>query len=847
MKKILFLLIFLAYSFAGFSSHWVTINSPAPAPAKTQLVSSTVDRSVIHITLDGFSLAEINTPKGPANMVTVDKATPILESGAPDLPKITTSLIIPDLAEMSTRIIASSYRDFENIVVAPSKGVIMRDQDPATVPFLYGQSYETDKFYPGLITDTRTPYIIRDFRGQTVIVYPFQYNPVTKILRVYYDITVELYKSGETGVNPFYRTSSETRIHPEFRSVYYDQFLNPQAPTYTPLDEYGRLLIICHGAFMTAMQPYIDWKNSIGYPTEIVDVASIGTTASAIKTYISDYYNANNDLTFVLLVGDAPQIPTNQGGGLGGPSDNAYGYIVGNDHYADVFIGRFSAENIGHVETQVQRTIEYESDPVLRTDDWYTSVIGIASNLGPGDDNEYDYQHIRNQQTKMLNFTYTWNPEFFDGSQGGNDAAGNPNSTQVATAVNDGASLILYCGHGANTSWTTSGFNNSNVNALTNQGKLPFIWSVACVNGAFMTGTCFAEAWLRATKDGQPTGAIAFLGSTINQSWDSPMAGQDEMTDILVETYPTNIKRTFAGLSINGCMKMIDAYGNDGQNMADTWTVFGDPSITVRTANPDTLLVTHDPSLMVGDTSLTVYCNATGARVTVSLNDTILGTALIADSTSVITFPALQNAGDTLHLVVNGFNDIPYIAEIPVNATATVIASFTGFPTTLFEFDTVHFVDGSTGGASSWLWSFSGGNPSTSTEQNPAVVYENDGTYDVQLIAGNGTNYDTLIRYAYIHVDFPTSIGKESQTLTCSVTPNPGNGSFILNISNVQQDQVNIQVYNMVGNTVYQETNIPVNGSLKKNVNLTNLSQGIYFLKVKGSETTLTQKIMIQR
>jgi len=847
MKKILFLLIFLAYTFAGFSSHWVTINSATPSPAKTQLVSSTGETSIVHFTLDGFSLTEINTPKGLANSITVDKLTPILEGGAPDLPKIASSLIIPDLAEMSIRVISSSYRDFDNMVIAPSKGNIMRDTDPASVPFQYGKSYETNNFFPGSLTGTRTPYIVRDFRGQTILVYPFQYNPVTKILRVYYDITVELYKSGETGENPFYRTSGETRIHPEFRVVYFNQFLNAQSPDYTPVGEYGRILVISHGPFMSAMQPWVSWKSSIGYPTEIVDVASIGSTASVIKTYIANYYSEHSDLVFVLLVGDAPQIPTNQGGGLGGPSDNAYGYLVGNDHYSDVFIGRFSAENLAQVETQVQRSIDYESNPQLRTDDWYTSVIGIASNQGPGDDGELDYQHIRNQQTKLLAYTYTWNPELFDGSQGGNDAPGNPTTTQVATAVNEGSSLIIYCGHGSTTSWGTSGFSNSNVNTLTNQDKLPFIWSVACVNGEFMNTTCFAEAWLRATKNSQPTGAIAFLGATINQSWNPPMAGQDEMTDILVETYPNNIKRTFAGLSINGCMKMIDQYGTDGRDMADTWTVFGDPTLVVRTANPDTMLVAHNTSFIIGDTTITVLCNLPGARVTVSLHDSILATDLIADSTLTLNFAPLQTEGDTVHLLVFAYNYIPYYAEILVNGAAPLIADFTGSPTTLFEFDTVNFVDGSIGGASSWLWSFSGGNPSTSTEQNPAVVYENDGAYDVQLIVGNGSTYDTLIKVGYIHVDFPSSAGNEVRNLTCSVTPNPGNGSFILNILNGQQDQVNIQVYNMVGNTVYQETNIPVNGSLKKNVNLTNLSQGIYFLKVKGSETTLTQKIIIQR
>ena len=91
----------------------------------------------------------------------------------------------------------------------------------------------------------------------------------------------------------------------------------------------------------------------------------------------------------------------------------------------------------------VQRTIEYEQTPSTGYD-WYTKCIGIASSEGPGDDNEYDYQHVRNMQTDLLNYTYTYNYELFDGSQGGNDASGNPTPTMVTNDINSGGSIILY-------------------------------------------------------------------------------------------------------------------------------------------------------------------------------------------------------------------------------------------------------------------------------------------------------------------------------------------------------------------------------------------------------------------
>lgn len=37
---------------------------------------------------------------------------------------------------------------------------------------------------------------------------------------------------------------------------------------------------------------------------------SIGTTAADVKNFIQNYYDNDNSLTFVLLVGDNAQIPT---------------------------------------------------------------------------------------------------------------------------------------------------------------------------------------------------------------------------------------------------------------------------------------------------------------------------------------------------------------------------------------------------------------------------------------------------------------------------------------------------------------------------------------------------------
>jgi hypothetical protein len=662
MKNLTAFFLSLLFVIQSFANDWTNIRSEYPRPAEKELLSSNMEISVIRFSLDGFLTQTVTTALGEAMIISLDKATPILEQGAPDLPKMTASVIIPDLARMQIEVTEASYRDFENVIVAPSKGNLTRDIDPATVPYEFGTEYQQNAFFPGKLADMREPYIMRDHRGQTVIVYPFQYNPVTRTLRVYTDITVKISKVDDTGINPLVRAQEPDVIDAQFHHLYNRHFLNAGSSSrYTPVSEFGNILVISYGAFMNAMEPYVLWRKQVGYPIEMVDVGTIGNS-TAIKSFIANYYNTKG-LTFVLLVGDAAQVPTSSTSA--GHSDVNYSYIVGNDHYPDLFVGRFSAENIDQVNTQVQRTLTYEQNPPTEVD-WFTICTGIASNQGPGDDGEYDYQHIRNiQNNKLIPFTYTYGNELYDGSQGGNDASGNPTPTMVATDVNNGTGIINYCGHGSNTSWSTSGFSNGDVNNLVNTNMLPFIWSVACVNGNFVNITCFAEAWLRATHNGEPTGAVAFLGSTINQSWNPPMCGQDEMNDVLVETYQNNINRTFGALSMHGCMLMNDEYGSAGYEMTDTWTCFGDPSVMVRTAVPQDMTVIHDPVILIGATQMTILCDAEGGRASLSIDGTLLSTEIIQGGSVTLNFTALNNPG-SVTLTITAFNYMPYITEIEV-------------------------------------------------------------------------------------------------------------------------------------------------------------------------------------
>ena len=99
-----------------------------------------------------------------------------------------------------------------------------------------------------------------------------------------------------------------------------------------------------------------------------------------------------------------------------------------------------------------------------------------------------------------------------------------------------------------------------------------------------MGETTIGEVFLRASKNGSPTGAIGFAGSSILMSWAPPMETQDEMTNILTEAYETHRNITLGGLFYNGQIGMLTEYNSNGtaKEVMQTWILFGDPSTIFR-------------------------------------------------------------------------------------------------------------------------------------------------------------------------------------------------------------------------------------------------------------------------
>lgn len=618
-----------------------------------RLIGSGDSWSRLELTLGSFERQEVQINGQTWYLPSLPKSGMTLEAGFPQVPVLAGSVIIPATAKMELNLIYSEYVEME-MPIAPSKGNLTRNIDPDSVPFTFGDVYNSDESYPASAAYLSEPFIIRDYRGITVRFQPFVYYPAQNITRIYTKLVVDVVPNGTDLTNTL--SGNKRSQATEFRGIYENLFLNYADARYPALEEEGRILVIKNSMFDAAIIPWVDWKRQMGYTVDVVDVSVAGPTSNSIKTYIQNQYDLNDGLKFVQIMGDAAQVPSLSSGG--GGSDPSYALLAGGDSYPEIFVGRFSAQTVAEMQTQVLRSVYYERDAQI-DDSWLQRAMGIASNEGggsQGDMNESDQQHMELIRTDLLGYGYTTVDQLYQST--------GATATMVGTNVNNGRGFINYVGHGSDTSWVATGFNNNNVNALTNDFMLPVIVSVACVNGNFVSQTCFAEAWLRATNNsnGNPTGAAAMYASTINQGWNPPMRAQDEVTDLLI----AEAKSTVGGLFYNGSSKMIEVYGTSGASEFKCWTIFGDASLMMRSSTPTELAAVYNPVLLIGMSSLLVQ-TAPEARLTLSANGVIYGKAIAdAGGTALINLDVLPDQPMDLTLTITAFNKVTHLGLVQV-------------------------------------------------------------------------------------------------------------------------------------------------------------------------------------
>ncbi|MFH1320191.1 MAG: gliding motility-associated C-terminal domain-containing protein [Bacteroidota bacterium] len=214
---------------------------------------------------------------------------------------------------------------------------------------------------------------------------------------------------------------------------------------------------------------------------------------------------------------------------------------------------------------------------------------------------------------------------------------------------------------------------------------------------------------------------------------------------------------------------------------------------------------------------------------------------------------------------VSGWGNYLYLDDINLYGNQSLpppVADFTSNTTAICEGGSVDFTDLSTNSPASWSWTFNGGTPGTSANQNPTVTYNTPGTYNVTLTATNASGSDSDTRSGYITVYENPSASITGTDASCSgvcdgsanlsvsggqnpLTYNWSNGETTQDISNLCADAYTVTVNDANGcqdssSVTIANTNILTSNITESNANCDGTCDGSADLTPSGGTSPYT-------
>lgn len=368
-------------------------------------------------------------------------------------------------------------------------------------------------------------------------------------------------------------------------------------------------VIISHGKFMQAMQPLVTFRQRQGMQVRLVDVQQVydqfaygRASVEAIREFLAYAYAhwQSPRLEYVLLVGDGTYDPKGYLSTSAATyippflemvdpmlgetaADNRFVTIVGDDLIPDLFLGRFPVNRVEEAEMMVNKTIAYETQEIV--DEWNRNVLFVTDNLDGGGGAFYNFSDAiaqgvaRDGQTLLLPEAYERPRLYLDRT-----CTVATCSQGIIDQINQGSLLVSYVGHGTKQFWASEQLLTiSSIQQMTNSDRLTIMLPMTCLEGFFHQPeagfSALGEAIVRS-----PNGAVA--------SWTATGLGLVTGHDYLERGFFLGLFHDgldrMGPLTVFGKLHLVEnAPANLYRDLLDTYLLFGDPALRVRTLDSD--------------------------------------------------------------------------------------------------------------------------------------------------------------------------------------------------------------------------------------------------------------------
>lgn len=780
------------------------------------LVETSTSRVTVEYAVPEFTMEDLVVNGATMKNIQLPGTFLFNDEGMPNLPGKGGYIAIPQGAVAKLRIVSEKTDIIHNVEIAPAPRIPL-DSDKNPLEYTPDPSvYFRNAYYPASPVQLSEVTHIRGVDVVILGVTPFQYNPVTKDLIVYKELQVEVVFEGGNGQfgDQAYRNRWWDPILQD-NIMNYSQLpvidYNARLTTYSDnvLNDECEYIIICPTgpAFQSWADSIRRFRLEQGILTKVFPVDAIGgNTTTAIEAFIDNAYNTwtikpaaclmlgdyGNDATKNLI---SPMLP-HSGGYPNFASDNKYADVT-NDNLPDVVFARITANDATQLEVMVTKFLNHERNPPVdpgfydrpitalgwQTERWFQLCSEIVGGF---------FRNVYGKNPRRINAIYqgspgsTWSTATntstivsYFGPSGLDYIPQQPSSmpccwnggtaTQINQGIDSGAFMLMHRDHGSYTEWGEPAYNTSWAMQLKNTA-MTFIFSINCQTGAYhRSSDCLGEKFHRQFKDGHNAGSMGFVAPTetsysfVNDTFVWGM--MDNMwPDFMPAEYTNPESRGLCPGFAQAAGKYFLQRSNwpyNTSNKVITYQMFhmhGDAFTTMYSEIPQTLTVTHDPTINFGNTQVTITATDS-AFICLTQGDQILATGYgSASGPVVMTIPVLP-VGSVIKITATKRNYFRYNDNITVTSEV-LLANFSASQTNICEGAGVDFSDLSSGNPTTWAWEFPGGNPATSNLQNPTgIVYAQPGDYDVKLTVSKATgNPATITKTAYINtIGHPTA------------------------------------------------------------------------------------------
>ena len=679
LKKLAMALVVIMFGFQAFAQGRIDLASRGTSSQKAE--NATMSGFSASFSYNSIESELVSTERGDFSVINMENTIPAGNIGDPQVLVTRKLIAVPFGATPVVTVKNYTVNEYNLADYGIEKLYPMQpsqSKSETEVKFAYNEAaYAAKGFDERPLAEVEVMGTLRGVQIGALQLNTVRYNASTNTIRVYNDIDVEV-----TYENADLALTEQTLVNtysPYFRTVYAALF-NEQAIR-DIYDEHPdlwavpvKVLVVANRMFEDAMEPWITWKTEKGFYMDVNYTDEIGTTANAIKTFITNKYNegvANGQApTFLIIIGDQGQVPESQMGSATHKVTDLYYYAVaGNDVFGDMFHSRFTCETVQEFNNALAKSMMYEQY-TMPDPSYLSNVLLIA-----GWDSSWNPRIGKPTIQYATNYYYNAEHGFVNVYE----FLQTPYNQPYAS-MNTGVNFVNYTAHGGDTSWSDPSFSVSNANALTNSGK-PFLAMGNC---------CLAANWGYSTKSlgealliGQDKGAYAYIGSPVETYW------YEDYYFGVGATNTMNQMPTYEGSSMGtydaqfrddwNCVTAVPyvgnlavAYGHAGgyqssvsdQYYWEAYHVLGDGSVTPYHTNPIENTVSHMPTLPIGMNFYTVSADP-GSYVGISKDGVLYGAGEIGEEgTADIPIEPITSGGN-VKIVVTHPQRQPYIAEVP--------------------------------------------------------------------------------------------------------------------------------------------------------------------------------------